>query len=118
MQKTPFLYLLCCLLAAPLPALELSPPPANVILIIGDGMDDHQITIARNYLVGARGRIRLDDMPVRSAVQVLTVTDEEPGQVVYVAGSGNSATSMASGIVTSRGRIGTTAGSDPERSKG
>ena len=27
----------------------------SVILIIGDGMDDHQITIARNYLVGSRG---------------------------------------------------------------
>ena len=34
--------------------------PRNVILIIGDGMDDHQITIARNYLVGAQGRLTLD----------------------------------------------------------
>ena len=29
----------------------------SVILIIGDGMDDHQITIARNYLVGSRGKL-------------------------------------------------------------
>ncbi|MCP4036641.1 MAG: alkaline phosphatase, partial [bacterium] len=36
--------------------------PRNVILIIGDGMDDHQITIARNYLEGARGRLTLDAM--------------------------------------------------------
>ena len=28
----------------------------KVILIIGDGMDDQQITIARNYLLGAGGR--------------------------------------------------------------
>jgi len=93
-------------------------PPAfasgarNVILIIGDGMDDQQITIARNYLVGARGKLLLDRMPLRSVVQVLTVTDEEAGKAVYVADSANTATSMASGVVTSRGRIGTSAGSD------
>ena len=34
-------------------------PKANVILIIGDGMDDVQISIARNYLKGARGRLTL-----------------------------------------------------------
>ena len=32
-----------------------SSPKANVILLIGDGMDDVQISIARNYLRGARG---------------------------------------------------------------
>lgn len=80
----------------------------NVILIIGDGMDDHQITIARNYLQGARGRFLMDQMPLRAAVQVLTVDEE--GRPVYVADSANSATSMATGVVTSRGRISTAAG--------
>lgn len=84
----------------------------NVILIVGDGMDDHQITIARNYLVGARGRLILDTMPLRSTAQVLTVSDDEPGAVVYVADSANTATSLATGIVTSRGRLATTPGSD------
>jgi len=32
----------------------------SVILIIGDGMDDQQITIARNYLVGMNGKLILD----------------------------------------------------------
>ncbi len=82
----------------------------NVILVIGDGMDDVQITIARNYLVGAEGRLVIDDMPVRSAAQVLTV--DEVGRRVYVADSANTATSIATGVVTSRGRIATTAGSD------
>lgn len=82
----------------------------NVILFIGDGMDDQQITIARNYLVGAGGRLLMDRMPLRSAVQVLTV--DEDGNPVYVADSANSATSMATGAVTSRGRIATAAGSD------
>jgi len=88
--------------------------PRNVILIIGDGMDDHQITIARNYLVGARGRLSLDALPVRSVVQVLTVSEEEPETPLYVADSANSATSMATGVVTSRGRLSTTPATDQD----
>ena len=86
--------------------------PRNVILIIGDGMDEQQITIARNYLKGAEGRLILDQMPVRGASQILTIEDKAGGKPIYVADSANTATSMASGIVTSRGRLGTTAGSD------
>ena len=88
--------------------------PKNVILIIGDGMGDHQITIARNYLVGARGRMSLDKLPHRGAVQVLTVDDAQPDRPVYVADSANSATAIATGVVTSRGRISTTAGTDQD----
>ena len=89
--------------------------PRNVILIIGDGMDDHQITIARNYLVGAQGRLGLDALPIRSVVQVLTVSEEDPEKPMYVADSANSATSMATGVVTSRGRLSTTAATDEDR---
>ena len=88
--------------------------PRNVILIVGDGMDDHQITIARNYLVGARGRLSLDTLPVRAVVQVLTVSEEDPEKPVYVADSANSATSMATGVVTSRGRLSTTPAMDQD----
>ncbi|MDP6978945.1 MAG: alkaline phosphatase [Myxococcota bacterium] len=86
----------------------------NVILIIGDGMDDQQITIARNYLEGSRGVLSLDRLPVRSVAQVLTVSNEDPEQAIYVADSANTATSMATGVATSRGRISTTAGSDED----
>ncbi len=86
----------------------------NVILIIGDGMGDHQITIARNYLVGARGRLSFDNLPRRGAVQVLTVDDSPPHRPVYVADSANSATALATGVVTARGRIATTAGDDKD----
>ncbi|MDG2050406.1 MAG: alkaline phosphatase [Myxococcota bacterium] len=91
-----------------------SSPKANVILLIGDGMDDVQISIARNYLRGARGRLTLDTLPVRSTVQVLTVDEKNPSRSVYVADSANSATAMATGHVTSRGRIATGAGSDED----
>ena len=103
-----FLPALCSLLLAS----SALASPKNVILIVGDGMDDQQITIARNYLSGATGRLNLDDMAVRSSVQVLTVDNKDPSKVIYVADSANSATAMATGVITSRGRIATSAGDD------
>ena len=84
----------------------------KVVLIIGDGMDQQQITIARDYLAGYDGRLTLDALAVRSSVQIQTVAEEDPSMPEYVADSANTATSIASGIVTSAGRIGTTAGTD------
>jgi len=86
--------------------------PRHVILIIGDGMDDQQITIARNYLKGAAGQLLLDQLPLRSTSQIITIQDRVDGKPVYVADSANTASSMATGEITSRGRISTSAGSD------
>lgn len=91
-----------------------APSPRAVILIIGDGMDDQQITIARNYLHGASGRLLLDQMPLRASVGVLTKEDKVDGRPLYVADSANTATSLATGAITSRARIATTAGSDED----
>ena len=110
--------IVCLLTLLPLSGVRAQDPAPNgpkapkVILIIGDGMDQHQITIARNYLAGYRGRLTLDTLPVRSNVQIQTVAEENPSLPEYVADSANTATSMATGIVTSAGRIGTTAGTD------
>lgn len=84
-------------------------PAKNVILIIGDGMDDQQITIARNYLVGPDKQLTLDSMPVRGSVAVLTVDEEDPSKPVFVADSANTASAISTGVVTSRGRISSTA---------
>ena len=78
--------------AMPAPAPEPAAGPRHVILIIGDGMDEQQITIARNYLVGPGGRLLLDRLPLRAAVQVLAVEDRVEGRPVYVADSANTAT--------------------------
>jgi len=86
----------------------------NMILIIGDGMDDQQITAARNYLHGAQGSTILDTLPVRGAVQVLTQDETQPKTPLYVADSANSATAMATGVSTSIGRIGTSANADKD----
>jgi len=86
--------------------------PRNVILIIGDGMDEQQVTIARNYLKGAAGTLLLDAMPLRAASHIQTIEDAVGGRPVYVADSANTATTLATGTVTSIGRIGTSAGDD------
>ena len=41
---------------------------ADVILLIGDGMDDSMITATRNYAVGAAGRLVLDGLPATGPV--------------------------------------------------
>ena len=84
----------------------------GLILIIGDGMDDQQLTIARNYLAGSDGMLLTDMLPYRGTVQVQAVREDDPTVVNYVADSASTATAMATGIVTARSRIGTTAGSD------
>ena len=93
-------------------AADLQEGAPKVILIIGDGMDDQQITIARNYLVGSEGTLVLDHMPYRGSVQIVTVDEGDPSKPRYVADSANTATSMATGGVTSPSRIGTTPGTD------
>ncbi len=93
---------------------EAAETPSNVILIIGDGMDDQQITIARNYLEGMEGRLILDSMPMRGTVQVLAYADTTARTPVYVADSANTASSMATGEITSRGRISTSPGEDKD----
>lgn len=97
---------------APASEPETELPARNVILVVGDGMGDQQITIARNYLAGAQGSLLLDAMPVRSVAQVLTVEDTLERAPIYVADSANTATSLATGVITSRGRIATSAGDD------
>ncbi len=92
----------------------IDPSPRAVILIIGDGMDDQQVTIARNYLKGAAGELLLDQMPLRAVSQVLTIENVVNGRPLYIADSANTATSMATGTITSRARIATSAGSDED----
>lgn len=81
------------------------PSPRQVILIIGDGFDDQHVTMGRNYLAGMSGMLTLDGLPFRGAVQVETLSPS--GQPLYVADSANTATAIATGTITSVGRIGT-----------
>ena len=79
--------------------------PKNMILIIGDGLDDQHVTMGRNYLAGMSGKLRMDQLPFRASVQVETLSPQ--GEARYVADSANTATALATGAVTSIGRIAT-----------
>lgn len=83
----------------------------NVILFIGDGMGDSEITIARNYHVGAAGRLNMDSLPLTGAYTTYSVEETDPGLPDYVTDSAASGTGWATGQKTSNGRISTAAGS-------
>lgn len=86
----------------------------NVIFLLGDGMGDSEITIARNYEVGAAGRLNMDALPLTGATTTYSVQEADPSLPDYVTDSAAAATAWATGVKTSNGRISTTAGTDQD----
>ena len=86
----------------------------NVILLIGDGMGDSEITIARNYELGAAGTFAMDTLPNTGAYTTYSVLEDDPETPDYVPDSAPTATAWASGQKTSNGRISTTPGTDED----
>ena len=81
-------------------------PVRNVILLIGDGMGDSEITIARNYAMGAGGAFKgIDALPVTGQYTHYSL-DRESGRPVYVTDSAASATAFATGVKSYNGAIG------------
>lgn len=78
----------------------------NVILLIGDGMGDSEITLARNYAEGAGGYFKgIDALPFTGQYTHYSL-DRETGKPDYVTDSAASATAWASGIKSYNGAIG------------
>lgn len=78
----------------------------NVILLIGDGMGDSEITLARNYAEGAGGFFKgLDALPF-SGYYTHYALDRKTGKPNYVTDSAASATAWASGVKSYSGAIG------------
>ncbi|QIG44997.1 alkaline phosphatase [Nocardioides anomalus] len=87
----------------------------NVILFIGDGMGDSEITVARNYLVGANGTLAgIDSLPLTGQYTTyalhkgddpLTPTDDT-NKPDYVPDSAATGTGWATGTKTYNGAIG------------
>ncbi len=77
----------------------------NVILLIGDGMGDSEITIARNYQVGAAGRLALDTLPLTGAYTTYAVQKDAPSLPDYVTDSAASGSGWATGHKTYNGAI-------------
>ena len=84
----------------------------NVILMVGDGMGDSEISAARDYEVGPRGRLAMDSLPATASIIVSAVYEDNPRLPVYVADSAASGTAWATGEKTSNGRISTSAQAD------
>ncbi|MFD8995031.1 alkaline phosphatase [Streptomyces abikoensis] len=82
----------------------------NVILLIGDGMGDSEITLARDYTVGAAGRLNMDKFPMTGAYTTYSV--DKDGKPDYVTDSAASGTGWATGRKTVNGRISKTPGTD------
>ncbi|WP_018902187.1 alkaline phosphatase [Rhizobium sp. 2MFCol3.1] len=80
--------------------------PKNVILLIGDGMGDSEITIARNYAVGAGQYFKgIDALPVTGQYTHYSL-DKKTGKPTYVTDSAASGTAWATGVKSYNGAIG------------
>jgi alkaline phosphatase len=77
----------------------------NVILLIGDGMGDSEITVARNYQVGADGRLAMDTLPLTGAYTTYAVQKADPARPDYVTDSAASGSGWATGHKTYNGAI-------------
>lgn len=82
--------------------------PKNVILVIGDGMGDSELTIGRYYLNGARGApLAVETLPFTGSVHTWNVGygagPEYP--VNYVPDSAPTATAWSTGQKTTDGRL-------------
>ena len=77
----------------------------NVILLIGDGMGDSEITLARNYQVGADGRLAMDTLPLTGEYTTYAVQKDNPSLPDYVTDSAASGTGWATGHKTYNGAI-------------
>lgn len=86
----------------------------NVILLIGDGMGDSEITIARNYARGAAGRLAMDSLPLTGAYTTYAVSKADPRRPDYVTDSAASGTGWATGHKTYNGAISVTPDGRPQ----
>jgi alkaline phosphatase len=86
----------------------------NVILFIGDGMGDSEITVARNYLVGAAGRLPgIDSLPLTGQYTTYALhkgndpltPGDDTGKPDYVTDSAASGTGWSTGTKSYNGAI-------------
>ena len=90
-----------------------APRSQNVILLIGDGMGDSEITSARNYEHGTGGRFSgIDALP--HAGWITTHSLRRDGAPDYVADSAATATAWATGTKTYDGAIGVDIDGEPK----
>jgi alkaline phosphatase len=72
----------------------------NVIMFLGDGMGDSEITIARNYAKGAAGRLSMDALALTGEYTTYAVQKATTSTPDYVTDSAASGTGWATGHKT------------------
>lgn len=78
----------------------------NIILYIGDGTSDSEITAARNYISGAAGYLKgIDVLPFTGSYSTYAL-DRNNGSIDYVTDSAASATAWATGVKTYNNALG------------
>jgi alkaline phosphatase len=82
--------------------------PKNIILFIGDGMGEQEVTSGRYYGKGAAGRLNMDALKLRGDVTTYNVgpAAAPPYPPNYVPDSAPTASAWSSGIKTLDGRLG------------
>lgn len=87
----------------------------NVILLIGDGMGDSELTSARNYQYGAGGRLPgLDALPLTGQYTTYSLT--KAGKTDYLPDSAATGTAFATGTKTYDGAVSVNITGTPQRS--
>ncbi|WP_426592464.1 alkaline phosphatase [Cellulomonas sp. McL0617] len=87
----------------------------NVILLIGDGMGDSEITVARNYALGAAGRFAgIDALPLTGQYTTYAL-DKTDGKPDYVTDSAASGSGWSTGTKTYNGAISVDIAGAPQR---
>ncbi|WP_051639935.1 alkaline phosphatase [Cellulomonas sp. URHE0023] len=90
-------------------------PAKNAILLIGDGMGDSEITIARNYALGAAGRFEgIDALPLTGQYTTYSL-DKTDGKPDYATDSAASGTGWATGTKTYNGAVSVDIEGTPQR---
>ena len=87
----------------------------NVILFIGDGMGDSEITSGRNYLYGANGRLPGIDALQYTGSYTHWALNPKTGRPDYVTDSAASGTGWATGTKTYNGAVGVGVDGKPHR---
>ena len=88
----------------------------NIILFIGDGTSDSEITAARNYIEGASGYFKgIDVLPFTGSYTTYALNKVD-GTVDYVTDSAASATAWATGVKTYNNALGIDYKGNPQSS--
>ncbi|MGV8855256.1 MAG: alkaline phosphatase [Devosia sp.] len=90
-------------------------PAKNVILFIGDGMGDSEITVARNYAEGAGGFFAgIDALPITGQYTHYSLS-KDTGKPTYVTDSAASATAWSTGVKSYNGALGVDIKEEPHQ---